>query len=261
MNLTLGYSPCPNDTFIFAAMVNGWIDTQGLTFTVNMQDVERLNEWVSGSRLDITKMSFHRGVSSGHEYALLNSGAALGVGCGPLLISKQQVTSEQILKGPVLLPGRWTTAHLLFNMFYPGCRDKRFVLFSEIEDQLVKEKAIAGVIIHENRFTYQSKGLVKIKDLGEAWEEKTGLPIPLGGIYISNKFDEKIKSKVEELIVQSIKYAYQNPERVMPYVRQFAQEMNEKVMMEHIRLYVNNFSLDLGEKGQLSLHLLKDFAE
>ncbi|MEP6646127.1 MAG: 1,4-dihydroxy-6-naphthoate synthase [Saprospiraceae bacterium] len=260
MNLTLGFSPCPNDTFMFAAMVNGWIDTKGYSFTVMMEDVETLNEWAAASRLDVTKMSFHRSLSLADQYTLLRSGAALGNGCGPLLIAKANKTKEEILNGPVLLPGKWTTAHLLFNLFYPGCTNKKFVVFNEIEHLLLDDQAVAGVIIHENRFTYESLGLVKIIDLGEAWETKTSLPIPLGGIFAANRLSIVSMSELEMLISESILYAYQHPEQVMSYVRKYSQAMDEAVMMNHIKLYVNDFSLDLGEKGLSAVRLMKNMA-
>jgi len=257
MNITLGFSLCPNDTFMFAALVNGWIDTRGLAFTVLMEDVEKLNEWAASSHLDVTKMSFHRALSLDHNYTLLNAGAALGNGCGPILISKSQHSKHKTLEGPVALPGQWTTAHLLFNLFYPGYKNKRFVVFDEVEDLVLDEQVVAGVIIHENRFTYESKGLIKIMDLGEAWENKTGLPIPLGGIFAANHLSKEIKTTLEDLIVDSIHFAHLHPEIVMPYVRQFAQAMDEEVIMSHIQLYVNDFSLDLGEKGLESINVLK----
>ena len=260
MNITLGFSPCPNDTFMFAALVNGWIDTRDLEFTVLMEDVEKLNEWAASSHLDITKMSFHRALSLEQKYSLLNAGAALGNGCGPLLIAKSNQFIHEPLEGPVALPGQWTTAHLLFNIFYPGYKNKRFVVFNEIEDLILDEQVAAGVIIHENRFTYEAKGLVKIIDLGEAWESKTGLPIPLGGIFASERISGEIKRTVEELIVESIQFAYSHPEIVMPYVRQFSQSMEEVVMKSHIELYVNDYSLDLGEKGHESILELKKMA-
>lgn len=257
MNITLGFSPCPNDTFMFAALVNGWINTHGLSFTVLMEDVEQLNEWASVSRLDVTKMSFHRALSLQGKYTLLNSGAALGNGCGPLLISTTPRENQEVIEGPVLLPGQWTTAHLLFNIFYPGCTNKRFVIFNEIENLLLDGQAVAGVIIHENRFTYEAKGLVKIMDLGEAWENKTGLPIPLGGIFASNELSVKVRTKMNDLIADSIRFAWLHPDKVMPYVKEFSDAMDEDVMMSHIRLYVNDFSLDLGEKGLESILKLR----
>ncbi len=258
MNITLGFSPCPNDTYMFAALVNKWIDTQGFDFTVLMEDVEQLNQWAAASRLDVTKMSFHRSLSLEETYTLLNSGAALGIGCGPLLISKHTLGTSEVLEGPVALPGEWTTAHLLFNIFYPGCQQKQFHLFSEIEDLVLNETVSAGVIIHENRFTYKAKGLVKIMDLGESWESKTGLPIPLGGIFAHTRVPEPSRLIIEDLVRQSILFAHSNHDMVMTYVRQFAQEMDEGVMISHINLYVNEFSLNLGENGLKSIEALKN---
>lgn len=257
MNITLGFSPCPNDTYMFAALVNGWIDTGDLNFQMRMADVESLNEWAEADLLDVTKMSFNRSLGLSHLYTLLSSGAALGNGCGPLLVARQSLTEEDILKGPIALPGNWTTAHLLFSIFYPNAGDKRFHPFHEIEQQVVEGQAVGGVIIHENRFTYESKGLVKIIDLGQAWEDNTGLPIPLGGIFASRRLPEPIAAQVESLIRESILFATANEDVVMPYVRQFAQEMDEEVMKQHIGLYVNDFSLDLGEKGRKAIEALK----
>ena len=257
MNITLGFSPCPNDTFMFAALANQWIDTKGLSFTILMEDVEQLNVWAGSSRLDVTKMSFHRALSLEDSYSLLSSGAALGNGCGPLLIASSPLSAEEIKKGPIALPGQWTTAHLLFEIFYPGCQKKEYFLFSEIEQKVLNREAIGGVIIHENRFTYESKGLIKITDLGEEWEKKTGLPIPLGGIFAHNRLPESTIRVIEGLIRESIEFAYRNQPKVMPYVRQYAQEMDEEVMMNHIALYVNDFSLSLGEKGTKAIQALK----
>lgn len=242
---------------MFAALVNGWIQTKGLEFTVKMEDVETLNTWAEQEILDVTKMSFHRSLFLPDTYRLLSSGAALGNGCGPLVIAKKQIPKEVILKGPVALPGEWTTAHLLFKMFYPEAKSKQFYVFSEIENLVANETVVAGVIIHENRFTYESKGLVKILDLGESWEKLTDLPIPLGGIFASRRIDPKKTAIIESLIKESIKFAWQHPEKVMPYVRQFSQEMDEAVMKSHIDLYVNDFSLDLGEKGLKAVKELK----
>ncbi|MDQ3017164.1 MAG: 1,4-dihydroxy-6-naphthoate synthase [Bacteroidota bacterium] len=257
MDLTLGFSPCPNDTFMFAALVNQWIDTQGLNFDVHMADVEQLNEWAGFGKLDITKMSFHRAIPLENEYQLLSTGSALGIGCGPILISKKYRSKEEIENGPVALPGQWTTAHLLFNLFYPLCHQKEFHLFSEIEKLVSDEKVVAGVIIHENRFTYEAKGLVKINDLGEAWETATSAPIPLGGIFADRRLDVNTIQKVDLLIRDSIHYAYNHPDQVMDYVRLYSQEMEESVMKSHIDLYVNEFSLNLGQKGHDAVAALK----
>ncbi len=257
MIVTLGFSPCPNDTYMFAALVNGWIDTKGIHFSVRMEDVEQLNEWAGSSYLDVTKMSFHRAFSLNKQYTLLSSGSALGNGCGPLLIAKVLLSKNEILMGPVALPGEWTTAHLLFNLFYAGCEAKEFHLFSVIEDLVLHEEVLAGVIIHENRFTYESKGLIKITDLGEEWESKTGLPIPLGGIFANHRLSKATIGTLNHLIKESIEFARNNPEVVMPYVRLFATELDEDVIWKHIHLYVNDFSLDLGEKGLESISMLK----
>jgi 1,4-dihydroxy-6-naphthoate synthase len=257
MNFTLGFSPCPNDTYMFGALVNGWIDTHEIHFSVRMEDVETLNTLASEEKLDLTKMSFHRSLFLEDKYTLLSSGAALGNGCGPLLIAKSNLLDEEFRKGPVALPGTWTTAHLLFKIFYPEVSNKQFHPFHIIEDLVLQDKVPVGVIIHENRFTYESKGLVKILDLGEAWESKTGLPIPLGGIFASSRIPKHLIARIERLIRESIDFARHHPEIIMPYVRQYAQEMDEKVMKNHIDLYVNDFSLDLGEKGRKSVSELK----
>ena len=257
MNITLGFSPCPNDTYMFAALVNGWIDTKGFQFTVYMEDVETLNKWAGEEKLDVTKMSFHRALMLENKYQLLASGAALGNGCGPLLIAKKQLRRETILNGPVALPGEWTTAHLLYKIFYPETRSKQFHVFNQIEKLVMDESVVAGVIIHENRFTYEGKGLVKITDLGDAWEKQTGLPIHLGGIFASSRLETETKVILENLIRESILFANEHTELVMPYVRQYAQEMDEEVMKSHIALYVNDFSLDLGPKGLEAVTRLK----
>lgn len=257
MNITLGFSPCPNDTYMFAALVNHWIDTEGLDFIVYMEDVEQLNELAVSAFLDVTKLSFNRFLSLTNGYMLLSSGAALGTGCGPILIAKEELSYEEIINGPVALPGRWTTAHLLFDIFYPGCKQKQFHIFSNIENLILDDSVIGGVIIHENRFTYQAKGLVKLTDLGEAWESKTGLPIPLGGIFAHERLSISVRDKVDELIRKSILFANEHPDKVMPYVRQFAQEMDTDVMMSHIGLYVNDYSLSLGKIGLEAIDALK----
>ncbi|MDZ4749244.1 MAG: 1,4-dihydroxy-6-naphthoate synthase [Saprospiraceae bacterium] len=257
MKLTLGFSPCPNDTYMFAALVNGWIDTGGIDFEIRMTDVETLNEWAANDVLDISKISFNRALSLEEQYILLSSGAALGYKCGPLVITKHSLTKEAITAGTVALPGKWTTSHLLFSVFYPKATNKRFLSFDKIEEAVLNEEVTAGVIIHENRFTYETKGLLKATDLGEEWERLTGLPIPLGGIFASRRLPHDIVTQIDNLIRQSVLFAKNNEEKVMPYVRQYAQEMDEGVMKSHINLYVNDFSLDLGEKGRNAVLMLK----
>ncbi len=258
MKLTLGFSPCPNDTFIFDALVNKKIDTGGLEFDVVLQDVETLNQWALEGKLDITKLSFPAFFKSLEHYTLLNAGSALGKGVGPLLItdSQQEITNEEINQASIALPGANTTANLLFSFAYPEAKDKRFMLFSAIEEALVNKETVLGVIIHENRFTYQQKGLRKVKDLGEYWEERMELPLPLGGIAINQWVKRSLALKVNELIRKSLDFAFKNYPLIPDYVKQHSQEMSEDVMRQHIDLYVNNYSLELGEEGKLAIESL-----
>ena len=258
MKLTLGFSPCPNDTFIFDALVNKKIDTEGLEFDVVLQDVETLNQWALEGKLDVTKLSFPAFFKSLEYYTLLNAGSALGKGVGPILItdSQQEITNEEINQASIALPGVNTTANLLFSFAYPEAKDKRFMLFSAIEEALVNKETDLGVIIHENRFTYQQKGLHKVKDLGEYWEERMELPLPLGGIAINQWVKRSLALKVNELIRKSLDFAFKNHPLIPDYVKQHSQEMSEDVMRKHIDLYVNNYSLDLGDEGKLAIESL-----
>jgi 1,4-dihydroxy-6-naphthoate synthase len=260
MTISLGFSPCPNDTFMFAAMANHWIDTGGLSFDIRMEDIETLNQWADEGKLQVTKLSFHKALYLENVYGLLDAGAALGRGCGPLLIAKSDLPGEIINVGPIALPGKWTTANLLFSIFYPEATNKQFHRFNRIESLVLEGEVAAGVIIHENRFTYESKGLVKLRDLGEAWETRTGLPIPLGGIFATTHLEPSVHRLLAQTIRASIEYAYAHPEQVMEYVRQYSQEMDEDVMKQHIELYVNDFSLDLGEEGRAAVRFLKKMA-
>ena len=258
MKLSLGFSPCPNDTFIFDALVNNKIDTEGLEFDVCLEDVETLNKWALEGKLDITKLSFPAFFRSLENYMLLNSGSALGKGVGPLLItdSPNEFNTEDINQSSVALPGLHTTANLLFSFAYPDAVDKKFILFSEIENALLNRETDLGVIIHENRFTYQQKGLHKVKDLGEYWEEKMESPIPLGGIAINQSIKRSTALKVDQLIRKSLDFAFANYPSITDYVKQHSQSMSEDVMRQHIDLYVNNYSLDLGEEGKLAIENL-----
>jgi 1,4-dihydroxy-6-naphthoate synthase len=264
MKLTLGFSPCPNDTFIFDALVNKKIDTEGMEFDVVLEDVETLNQWALEGKLDITKLSFPAFFQSLDKYVLLNSGSALGKGVGPLLISKSKVKSEKskIEGSEIALPGENTTANFLFSFAYPEARKKKFMLFSKIEDSVLKGDVDLGVIIHENRFTYQQKGLHKVVDLGEYWEEKMKLPIPLGGIAIKKTIEDPVAKKLDALIKKSLEYSFANYPRLTDFVKQNSQEMSEDVMRQHIDLYVNNYSLDLGKEGKKAIEsFYKVFSE
>ena len=257
MELTLGFSPCPNDTFIFDALVNNRMETNGLQFDTRLEDVETLNQWAMQGKLHITKLSFAAGLKVADKYRLLNSGSALGRGCGPLLIARKAVDPARVKDLTIAIPGENTTANLLFSIAYPGAIHKKIMLFSDIENAVLSGEADAGVIIHENRFTYQQKGLVKITDLGEYWEQQTGQPIPLGGIFIRKDVPEEIQHQVDRLIHQSLQQAFAAYPTLSPYVKAHAQEMDEHVMRQHIDLYVNEFSLDLGEEGRTAIEKLK----
>ncbi|MEZ4926658.1 MAG: 1,4-dihydroxy-6-naphthoate synthase [Saprospiraceae bacterium] len=251
--LSLGFSPCPNDTFIFDALIHGKIDTEGLAFEVIMEDVEALNKKAFQGDIHITKLSYHAFAHLTESYNLLNSGSALGKNCGPLLIAKEFMNPEQINRASIAIPGAMTTANFLLGLAYPGAKNKTAVLFSEIEDSVLSGQYEAGLIIHENRFTYEQKGLKKLIDLGEYWESSTGFPIPLGGIVINRALSLEIQQKVNRALKKSVEYAFANQDDVMPFVRQHAQEMDEAVMRAHINLYVNNFSIDLGEAGKQAI--------
>jgi 1,4-dihydroxy-6-naphthoate synthase len=257
MKLTLGFSPCPNDTFIFDALVNKKIDTGEFEFDVILEDVETLNEWAIQGKLDITKLSFPAFFRTAEDYILLNSGSALGKAVGPLLITKKPadvVIDEQT----ILLPGTNTTANLLFSFAFPTAHKKKFIRFDKIEDELVNDENLIGVIIHENRFTYQQKGLHKIIDLGDHWETKMNVPIPLGAIAIKRTISKDISTRVGQLIHDSLSFAFSNYPIVTDYVKQHSQSMSENVMRQHIDLYVNNFSLDLGQEGKSAIETLYD---
>ncbi len=256
MKLTLGFSPCPNDCFIFDAMVHHKIDTEGLEFDVVMEDVEALNQRAFRSELDITKLSFHAFLYVQKNYILLKSGSALGFNCGPLLVSKYSTLNTKHETLNIAIPGKNTTANFLLSLAFPEMKNKTEVLFSEIEQAVLDGKYDAGLIIHESRFTYEQKGLKKIMDLGEFWEGLIHTPIPLGGIVARRNFDNDLLQKINRVIKKSIEYAFANTPDVMPYVKQHAREMSEEVMKKHINLYVNEFSIDLGETGTKAVNLL-----
>jgi 5,8-dihydroxy-2-naphthoate synthase len=258
VRLTLGFSPCPNDTFIFDALVNKKIDTGGLEFDVVLEDVETLNRWAMEAKLHVTKLSFPAFFRSTQHYILLNAGSALGQGVGPLLITKKkaQYSTADVENSTIAIPGENTTANLLLSFAYPGAMKKKPMIFSAIEDAVLQGKTDLGVIIHENRFTYQQRGLHKVVDLGEYWEQKMKAPIPLGGIAIQRRIETPVSEKVDRLIRQSLEYAYAHYPAITDFVTQNSQEMSEEVMRQHIELYVNNYSLDLGPEGRTAIETL-----
>ncbi len=257
--IQIGFSPCPNDTFIFDAMVNNKIDTGNLQFEQVLEDVQTLNEWAIAGKLPITKLSYGVWPLVLDSYNLLDSGSALGRGVGPLLITNRLTDNSNIEENVIAIPGKNTTAHLLFSLAYPNAKNKIFLRYNEIESFVKAGKGL-GVIIHENRFTYQDKGLVKIIDLGDYWEKTTGFPIPLGGIVIKKTMQPQIQTQVNLLIRQSIEFANKNYPDLNDYIINNAQEMSEDVMRMHINLYVNKYSLDLGLDGKAAVNKLLEIA-
>jgi 1,4-dihydroxy-6-naphthoate synthase len=268
MKLSLGFSPCPNDTFIFDALIHHKIDTEGLSFDVSYHDVETLNQKAMVGELAITKLSFNAFAHVINNYALLNSGSALGFGVGPLLICKaenlERIAVELKTENcavKVAIPGKYTTANFLLGIAYPQLTQKVEMVFSEIEDALLSDKIDVGLIIHENRFTYQEKGLAKILDLGSYWEQLTGCAIPLGGIVINRQLELGLQQKVDRLIRKSVEFAFANPKSGINFIRKHAQEMQEEVMYKHIELYVNQYSINLGKEGRNAVNKLFSIAQ
>ncbi|MCA6435266.1 MAG: menaquinone biosynthesis family protein [Bacteroidota bacterium] len=254
MDIKIGYSPCPNDCFIFDALVHQKINTNGLIFKPVLEDVETLNQWALSGELPVTKLSYHAFLNISNNYALLRSGSALGFNCGPILISKN---GNQPIHS-VAIPGKNTTANLLLSLAYPDLTKKKEMLFSSIENAVLNGEVDAGLIIHESRFTYAEKGLQKIMDLGEFWDGLIQAPIPLGGIAASKKLDLNLRKEISRLIKESVQFAFENPNESLAYVKANAQEMDDKVIQQHIQLYVNEFSVDLGEVGINAIKLLSD---
>jgi 1,4-dihydroxy-6-naphthoate synthase len=258
MTLSLGFSPCPNDCFMFDAIVHRRIDLEGLEFSVHLADVEALNTAAFSGGADVTKLSYHAYAYCADRYVLLDAGSALGRNCGPLLISKRVISTEDVATGNlrIAIPGKYTTANFLLGLAFPRARNTTELVFSEIESALLSDRYDAGLIIHENRFTYEGKGLKKIVDLGEFWERETGAPIPLGGIVIRRSLPVEVQRAVNRVLRRSVEYAFANRAASLPYVRAHAQEMRDDVMYKHIDLYVNEYSVDLGVEGERAVRLL-----
>ena len=257
--LTLGFSPCPNDTFIFHALVHGLVKSEIHFEEPLLEDVETLNSWAVKGKLDVTKLSFH---ALGHvldEYCVLSAGSALGRGCGPLLIAAKDIDLSLGKALRIAIPGKYTTAAMLFQMYAPQCSNLVEMRFEQIMESVADGKVDAGVIIHESRFTYAEQGLVNLQDLGEWWENTSGLPIPLGCIAAKRSLGTEAIKRIDKAIKQSLEYAYDNPQKSLPYIRAYAQEMDENVMQEHIKLYVNDFSLDLGDEGMRAVRRFLDY--
>ena len=266
MKLTLGFSPCPNDTFIFDALIHHKIDTEGQDFEVFYDDVETLNQKAFRGELDVTKLSYHAFAYVADKYVLLDSGSALGYGVGPMLICKddpeqlhsQLTTHHSPLK--IGIPGKYTTANFLLGYAFPNATNKVELVFSDIENAVLEGRVDVGLIIHENRFTYQDKGLKKILDLGDYWEKQTSCAIPLGGIVANRNLPVDVQHKLNRVLRKSVEFAFANPKSGLEFIRSHAQEMSEEVMYKHIDLYVNKYSVDLGEEGRKAINLLFDTA-
>jgi len=261
VKLTIGFSTCPNDTFIFDALVNKKIDTEGLDFVMFLADVESLNKRAFQAELDITKLSFHAYAYVSEQYQILTAGGALGENNGPLLISKTKIFPDEIAHAKIGIPGKYTTANLLLGVAFPDALNKKEYIFSDIEDAVLSKEVDCGLIIHETRFTYQKKGLKKVLDIGEWWHEKTDTPVPLGCICVKRDLPSYIKQKVERVVKRSVEFAFNNPKESAVFVKKYAQELRDDVIAKHIELYVNNYSYDLGAKGKQAIETLFSEAE
>ncbi|HEV2150179.1 MAG TPA: 1,4-dihydroxy-6-naphthoate synthase [Longimicrobiaceae bacterium] len=256
MQLTLGYSPCPNDTFIFDALVHGRVEVEGVRFRERLEDVETLNRLARESALDLTKISYGAIPYLLDDYVLLRSGGALGRRCGPLVVAREPMPVEALRGKRIAIPGRFTTANLLLRLFDPALAEGVELVYSDVMPAVARGEVDAGLIIHESRFTYPEHGLVCLQDLGEWWEGETGLPIPLGGILARRSLGTDTARRVEEGIRRSVEHAFAHPGDALPYMRAHAQEMEESVMRSHVELYVNRFSRDLGKEGERAVRTL-----
>lgn len=258
--LTLGYSPCPNDTFMFNAIAKGSASIQGYRLMPVLRDVETLNGLAMDAVLDISKVSFHAWLKIKHQYRLLTSGAAMGFGCGPILVARRSLKRADIPFCRVVLPGRWTTANLLFQLWAPKKCAVSFTPYDRIFETLAAGQADCGVIIHESRFTFASAGFKSVVDLGAWWEEKTALPIPLGGIVAKKQLGSPLIEKIDETVRSSIAQARRYPDKALPYVRQHAQELETAVLSAHIETFVNDFSTALAPSGIAAIETLERMA-
>lgn len=256
MKIRIGYSTCPNDTFIFDALVNGKIDTGGIDFIPCLSDVENLNLMAFKGELDITKLSYHAWLHVWKDYQVLDSGSALGRGNGPLLVARDPSIDPRYASLNVAIPGEYTTANLLLRLAYPQIREKRVFVFSDIEQAILDRSVDAGVLIHENRFTYQKKGLVLLRDLGAYWEEVTSMPVPLGGIMAHRRLRRDLVMEINRLIRKSLQVALNHPEGALPYMNKFAQAMDQDVLEAHVKTFVTENTVELGEEGRQAIFKL-----
>lgn len=254
-DITLGYSPCPNDTFIFHALVHGLVQAEGISFSPpRLADVETLNEWALAGVLDLTKISFHAFAYARNDYVLLTAGGALGRGCGPLLVSGRNLDLSRLPEMKIAVPGRLTTASMLLSMFAPGCKKLQPMRFDKIMPAIAGGEVDAGVIIHESRFTYRHYGLTMLQDLGSWWEEISGFPIPLGGIAAKRSLGWEVISRLNEAVRASVRHAFAHPGVSRSYIKKHAQEIDDEVVSDHLNLYVNPFTENLGDEGAAAIN-------
>ena len=258
MKLKLAISPCPNDTFMFDALINKKINTKNFDFEIIIDDIEKLNTYTKQQEVDISKTSFHNFLKISDNYQLLNSGTAMGKNCGPLIVSKRKIYPDELKDCKIAIPGESTTANLLMQIFFKEAQNKNVYLFSDIEELVLSNECDAGLLIHETRFTYQKRGLKLIADLGNLWENKFNLPIPLGGIIVKRSLPDKIKQEIDKMLSESINLAFQNPRSTIPFMKKHAVEMDEEIMMQHVNLYVNEYSKDIGDLGKKSIYKLRE---
>jgi 1,4-dihydroxy-6-naphthoate synthase len=260
MNITMGISPCPNDTFMFHDVAAGALAEAGYEVEVHLHDVETLNELALAGRYDLTKISTAASLQVRQAYQYLSSGAALGFGCGPVLVAQRSMTRDDLAQGRVALPGAWTTAHLLFQLWAPPTVRKFFVPYDRIIEAIQEGQAEAGVLIHESRFVFGDMGLVRLVDLGQWWEAETGLPIPLGCMMARRTLGPRVIAELDTLLRQGIEHSRAEPQGTVDYVRRHAVEMDKEVIRKHIALYVTDFSTDMGETGRNALAALEQRA-
>ncbi len=258
--ITMGFSPCPNDTFIFNGLINGPLKIPGHVIHEQLHDVETLNQMAFSETLDVTKLSFYAWLMVKQHYRLLDCGGSLGFGCGPVVIAKQALDHGDMAGCRIAIPGQWTTAHLLFRLWAPDARQRIFMPYHQIFDAIRSGQADCGVIIHESRFTFEQAGFIKVVDLGSFWEQRTRLPIPLGCIAVHNRIPQPVVPQLESQIRESITMAQADPAATLPYIRNHAQEMTRSVLNAHIETFVNAFSLNLGPEGRAAVDALEQSA-
>ncbi len=265
MKLKIAYSPCPNDTFAFHAMVHSLIDCEGLSFETTLPDIENLNKSAGKGLYDVCKLSYSAFFKNIDRYVMLHCGSALGFNNGPLLVAKKgasvflpngNINEEEVVNGKVAIPGDLTTAALLLKFAYPGIRNTTPILFSHIEEQILAGRFDSGVLIHETRFTYEKKGLILVKDLGNFWQEQHLLPIPLGGVAVLREMEVGLQRKIERVLRRSIEYALKFPQQSSQYVGYHAREMDSAIQRQHIKMFVNNETLNLSALGEKAVNRL-----